>query len=134
MLGGALAPKPRASKRDATDMIRSLGFSLGRNAEPQPVGSEVVKLIKRGPKYSRLTRHFSGVSGAIDEALVTLENGGYITLPADYTRPDVDWGGLGTVTDIETRGVPEYMAMLLARNDTPTRKKSMRKFWHGGIN
>ena len=29
---------------------------------------------------------------AIDEALVTLENGGYISLPADYTRPDCRLG------------------------------------------
>ena len=49
MLGGALAPKPRATKRDATAMIRSLGFGLDRNAEPQPVDSEVVKQTKRGP-------------------------------------------------------------------------------------
>ena len=79
MLGGALATKPRATKRDATAMIRSLGFGLDRSAEPQPVDSEAVKLIKRGPEYSNLTRHFSGVSDAIDEALVTLENGGYIS-------------------------------------------------------
>ena len=64
--------------------------------------SEAVKLIKRGPDYGNLTRHFSGVSDAIDEALVTLENGGYISLPADYTRPGADWSGLGTLTDIET--------------------------------
>ena len=37
MLGSALATKPRATKRDATAMIRSLGFGLDRNAEPQPV-------------------------------------------------------------------------------------------------
>ena len=30
MLGSALLPKPRASKRDATAMIRSLGFGLDR--------------------------------------------------------------------------------------------------------
>ena len=54
--------------------------------------SEAVKLIKRGLEYSNLTRHFSGVSDAIDEALVTLENGGYISLPADYTRPDCRLG------------------------------------------
>ena len=129
MLGGALTTKPRATKRDATAMIRSLGFGLERDTEPQPVDSAAVKLIKRGPEYGHLTRHFSGVSDAIDDALVTLEHGGYIALPADYTRPDADWGGLGTLTDIEARGVPEYMAMLLVRNDTPTRKKSMRKFW-----
>ena len=51
MLGGALATKPRASKRGATTMIRPLGFGLNRNAEPQPVDSAVVKLIKRGPEY-----------------------------------------------------------------------------------
>ena len=73
-------------------MTRSLGFGLGRNAEPQPVGFEAVKLIKRGLEYSNLTRHFLGVSDAIDEALVTLENGGYISLPADYTRPDCRLG------------------------------------------
>ena len=54
MLGGALATKPRATKRDATKMIRSLGFGLGRCAEPQPVDSAAVKLIKRGPEYSKL--------------------------------------------------------------------------------
>jgi len=54
MLGSALATKPRATKRDATAMIRSLGFGLDRNAEPQPVDSEAVKLIKRGPEYDRL--------------------------------------------------------------------------------
>ena len=37
MLGSALATKPRATKRDATTMIRSLGFGLGRNAKPRPV-------------------------------------------------------------------------------------------------
>ena len=41
MLGGALATKPRATKRDATTimttMIRFLGFGLERDAEPQPV-------------------------------------------------------------------------------------------------
>ena len=47
MLGASLVPKPRATKRDATAMIRSFGFGLGRNTEPQPVGSEAVKLIKR---------------------------------------------------------------------------------------
>ena len=76
-----------------------------------------MKLIKRGPKYSLLTRHFSGVSGAIDDALATLEQA--VALPSDYARPNADWGGLGTLTDIENRGVPEYMALLLARNDTP---------------
>ena len=35
MLGGALTTKPRATKRDATTMIRSLGFGLGRDAENQ---------------------------------------------------------------------------------------------------
>ena len=48
------------------------------NAEPQPVDSEAVKLIKRGPEYGLLTRDFSDVSDAIDEALVALEHGGYI--------------------------------------------------------
>ena len=61
-------------------MIRSLGFGLDRNTEPQFVDSASVKLIKRGPEYGHLTRHFSGVSDAIDEALVTLEHGGYIAL------------------------------------------------------
>ena len=78
MLGSALPPKPRASERDATAMIRSLGFGLESNTEP--VDSEAVKLIKRGPEYGHLTRDFSGVSDAIDEALVTLEHGGYIAL------------------------------------------------------
>ena len=50
MLGGALTTKPRATKRDATAMIRSLGFGHDRNAEPQPVDSAAVKLIKRGPE------------------------------------------------------------------------------------
>ena len=104
MLGSALPPKPRTSKRDATAIIRSLGFGLDRNAEPQPVDSPAVKLIKRGPEYGHLTRHFSGVSDAIDEALVTLEHGGYIALPADYPRPNAEWDSLD---DIEKRGVPE---------------------------
>ena len=47
MLGGALPPKPRGSKRDATAMIRSRGFGLDSNVEPQPVDSAAVKLIKR---------------------------------------------------------------------------------------
>ena len=54
MLGSALATKPRATKRDATDMIRGLGFGLDRNAKPQSVDSAAVKLIKRGPEYDRL--------------------------------------------------------------------------------
>ena len=48
---------------------------------------------------------------AIDEALVTLERGGYIALPADYPRPNAEWDSLD---DIENRGVPEHMALLLA--------------------
>ena len=91
MLGSALATKPRATKRDATAMIRSLGFGLDRNAEPQPVDSATVKLIKRGPEYDRLKRKYSGVTDAIDEALVALENNSYIALPADYPRPTVEW-------------------------------------------
>ena len=63
-------------------MVHSLEFGLDRNAEPQPVDSEAVKLIKRGPEYGNLRRHFSGVSDAITEILVTLEHGGYIALPA----------------------------------------------------
>ena len=47
-------------------MIRGLGFGLERNAEPQPVNSAAVKLIKRGPEYSILKNRFSGVSDAID--------------------------------------------------------------------
>ena len=82
MLGGALAAKPRATKRDATTMTRSLGFGLERDAGPQPVDSAAVKLIKRGPEYSILKKRFSSVSDAIDEALVALEHGGYIALPA----------------------------------------------------
>ena len=70
MLGGALTTKPRATKRDATKMIRSLGFGLDRSAEPQPVDSAAVKRIKRGSEYSILKNRFSGVSDAIDEALV----------------------------------------------------------------
>ena len=75
-------------------MIRSLGFGLDRNAEPQPVDSEAVKLIKRGPEYDRLKRKCSGVTDqadAIDEALVTLKINGYIALPADYSRPNAEW-------------------------------------------
>ena len=45
MLGGALATKPRATKRDATAMIRSLGFGEGRNAKPQPVGNKKVIMM-----------------------------------------------------------------------------------------
>jgi hypothetical protein len=77
MLGSALLPKPRASQRDATTLIRSLGFGLdhGLDRSAEPVDSEAVKLIKRGPEYGHLTRDFSGVSDAIDEALVTLEHG-----------------------------------------------------------
>ena len=41
-------------KRDATAVIRSLGFRWDRNAKPEPIDSEIVKLIKRGPKYSKL--------------------------------------------------------------------------------
>ena len=36
-----------------------------------------------------------------DEALVTLEYGGYIALPADYPRPNAEWG---TLDEIEKRG------------------------------
>ena len=82
MLGSALTPKPRASKRDATAMIRPLGFGLDRNAEPQPVNSEAVKLIKRGPEYGHHTRHFSGVSDATDEALVVVRVALVLTLLA----------------------------------------------------
>ena len=127
MLGGALTTKPRATKRDATAMIRSLGFGRDRIAGPQPVDSAAVKLIKRGPKYDILKNRCSGVSGAIDEALVALERNGYIALPADYSRPNAAWD---TLDDIENRGVPEHMALLLAQNGPkPTRKKAMRKFW-----
>ena len=45
MLGGALATKPRATKRDATAMIRSLGFGLERDAEPQPVDSAADSML-----------------------------------------------------------------------------------------
>ena len=94
---------------------------------PQPVDSAAVKLIKRGPEYSILKNKFSGVSDAIDEALVALEHSGYIALPADYSRPNAAWD---TLDDIENRGVPEHMALLLAQNGPkPTRKKAMRKFW-----
>ena len=87
MLGSALATKPRATKRDATAMIRSLGFGRERNAKPQLVDSTAVKLIKRGTEYDILKNSFSGVSDAIDEVLVALEHSGYIALPADYSRP-----------------------------------------------
>ena len=56
------------------------------------------------------------MSDAIDEALVALEHSGYIALPADYSRPNAEWG---TLDEIENRGVPEHMALLLA---TTTRK------------
>ena len=70
---------------------------------------------------------FPGVSDAIDEALVTLEHGGYIALPADYPRPNAEWG---TLNDIEKRSVVEHMALLLAQNGPkPTRKQTMRKLW-----
>ena len=108
-----------------TDMIRSLGFGLDRNAEPQPVDSEAVKLIKRGPEYDRLKRKCSDVTDAIDEALIALEINGYIALPADYPRPNVEWG---TLDEIENRGVPEHMALLLAQcGPKPTRKKGKKK-------
>lgn len=60
MLGGAPAPKPRIPKRYATEIICSLRFGWGHNAEPQPAGfdisgSEAVKLIKRVPQHSKLT-------------------------------------------------------------------------------
>ena len=58
MLGGALATKPRATKRDATTMIRGLGFGLERNAVSHAVDSAAVKLIKRGPDYSILKRKY----------------------------------------------------------------------------
>ena len=86
-------------------MIRSLGFGLDRSAEPQPVDSAAVKLIKRGTEYDILKNRCSGVSDAIDEALVALEHSGYIALPADYSRPNAEWG---TLNDIEKRGCPEY--------------------------
>ena len=41
MLGGALSTKPRASKRDATVMIRNLGIGWDCRAEPEPVNSDV---------------------------------------------------------------------------------------------
>ena len=59
--------------------------------------------------------------------LVALEHGGYIALPTDYSRPNAAWD---TLDDIENRGVPEHMALLLAQNGPkPTRKRAMRKFW-----
>ena len=88
---------------DATTMIRSLGFGLERAAEPQLVDSVALKLIKRGQEYSILKSRFSGVSDAIDEALVALEHGGDIALPADYPRPNAEWD---TLNEIEKRGVP----------------------------
>ena len=74
MLGSALATKPRATKRDVTAMIRSLGFGEDRSAGPQPVDSAAVKLIKRGTEYDILKNRCSGVSDAIDEAMVALEH------------------------------------------------------------
>ena len=41
MLGGAPSTKPRASKRDATVMIRNLGIGWDCRAEPEPVNSDV---------------------------------------------------------------------------------------------
>ena len=83
-------------------------------------------MVQSSPEYSILKNRFSGVSDAIDEALVALEHGGYIALPADYSRPNAEWN---TLDDIEKRGVPEHMALLLAQNgQKPTRKKAMRKF------
>ena len=70
MLGSALATKPRATKRDATTMIRSLGFGLGRNAKPRPVDSTTVKLMKRGPEYSIFKTQICSVTDVINEALV----------------------------------------------------------------
>ena len=58
MLGSALATKPRATKRNATTMIRGLGFGPKQNAEPQPVNFAAVKLIKRGPEYNILKTVF----------------------------------------------------------------------------
>ena len=131
MLGSALATKPRATKRDATAMIRSLGFGLDRNAKPQPVDSEAVKLIKWGTEYDRLKRKHSDVTDAIDEALVALEINGYIALPADYPRPNAEWA---TLDAIEKRGVPEHMALLLARNgwvqNQPGRKRCVNSCKH----
>ena len=46
MLGSALTTKPRATKRDATTMVRSLGFGLERAAEPQPV--DLFSRLSRG--------------------------------------------------------------------------------------
>ena len=46
MLGSALATKPRATKRDATAMIRSLGFGMDRNAEPQPRRAEFCVCVR----------------------------------------------------------------------------------------
>ena len=69
---------------------------------------------------------FSGVSDAIDEALVALEHSGCIALPADYSRPNAVWD---TLDDIEKCGVPEHMALLLAQDGPkPRRKEAMRKF------
>ena len=41
------------------------------------------------------------MSDAVDETLVALEQGGYIALPADYSRPNAKWG---TLNEIEKRG------------------------------
>ena len=106
MLGSALATKPRATKSDAIAMIRSLGFGFDRNARPQPVNSEAVKLIKRGPEYDRLKRKYSDETDAIDEALIALEINGYIALPADYPLLNVE---CCTLDEIENRGVPEHI-------------------------
>ena len=45
----------------------------------------------------RLKRKYSDVTDAIDEALVALEINGYIALPADYPRPNVEWGTLDEI-------------------------------------
>ena len=44
MLGGALAAKPRSSKRGATTMIRDLGFGLERNADSRNLSLLTLRL------------------------------------------------------------------------------------------
>ena len=79
MLGGALTTKPRATKRDATDMIRSLGFGGDHSAGPQPVDSAAVQLIKQGPEYDILeqeqeNRYYDCPSVCVCYELMTIFN------------------------------------------------------------
>ena len=60
--------------RDATEMIRSLGLGLSRNAKPQPVDSDAVKLIKhcsglRRGVFARGGLHNDALDGVVGLAL-----------------------------------------------------------------